>query len=108
MENKNNELNIELDEKVAEGTYSNLALISHSPTEFVIDFIRAMPGVPKAKVKSRVILTPSHAKRLINALQDNIDKFESTFGKIDNPGNDPFGGNGGNFPINYGGNTPEA
>lgn len=70
MENNNQEgqINIELDEKVAEGTYSNLAIINHSNTEFVLDFIALMPGVPKAKVKSRIILTPQHAKRLLKAL----------------------------------------
>ena len=74
MENNNQEgqINIELDEKVAEGTYSNLAIINHSNTEFVLDFISLMPGVPKAKVKSRIILTPQHAKRLLKALNENI------------------------------------
>ena len=73
MENNNQEgqINIELDEKVAEGTYSNLAIINHSNTEFVLDFISLMPGVPKAKVKSRIILTPQHAKRLLKALNEN-------------------------------------
>lgn len=87
MENSNpnpnpNEINIELGEDAAEGTYSNLAIITHSNSEFVVDFIRMMPGVPKAKVKSRIILTPQHAKRLMNALQDNLNKYESAFGKI--------------------------
>lgn len=88
-----NQLNIELPEDVAEGTYSNLAIISHSNAEFVIDFIRVMPGVPKAKVKSRVLITPQHAKRLMKALADNIHKYEQQFGAIDD--NDmpvmPFG-----------------
>ena len=77
-----NQLNIELPEDIAEGTYSNLAIISHSPQEFVIDFIRVMPGVPKAKVKSRVVLTPEHAKRLMKAMVDNVKKYESQFGTI--------------------------
>ncbi len=68
-----NQLNIELSEEIAEGIFSNLAIITHSNTEFVLDFIRIMPGVPKAKVKSRIILTPEHAKRLLHAFQDNID-----------------------------------
>jgi len=81
METKN-ELNIELSAEVAEGIYSNLAIISHSSSEFVIDFVRIMPGTPKANVKSRIILTPEHAKRLLFALQDNIGKFEQQNGKI--------------------------
>ena len=79
---QDNQLNVELSEEVAEGIYSNLAIITHSPSEFVVDFIKMMPGVPKAKVKSRIILTPQHAKRLMQALKDNIDKFESMNGKI--------------------------
>lgn len=83
MEEKNeNPLNIELSEEMAEGTYSNLAIITHSDSEFVLDFIRVMPGVPKARVKSRIILTPEHAKRLLTALEDNIDRFEVINGKI--------------------------
>ncbi len=84
-----NQLNIELSEEVAEGVYSNLAIISHSPSEFVLDFIRIMPNVPKAKVKSRIILTPQHAKRLLNALHDNIKKYEAQFGLIDEPDQPP-------------------
>ena len=76
------QLNIELNEEVAQGVYSNLAVITHSPAEFVVDFIRVMPGVPKAKVQSRIILTPQHAKRLMRALMDNISKYESQHGKI--------------------------
>ena len=79
---KKNELNIELSAEVAEGIYSNLAIISHSNSEFVVDFVRIMPGTPKANVKSRIILTPEHAKRLLFALQDNVSKFESANGKI--------------------------
>ena len=82
-----NQLNIELSAEVAEGTYSNLAIISHSSSEFVIDFIRMMPGTPKANVKSRIILTPEHAKRLLFALQDNISKYEQQHGKIKTPDN---------------------
>ncbi|MGI6074119.1 MAG: DUF3467 domain-containing protein [Fermentimonas sp.] len=80
--NKENEIQIELSEEIAQGTYSNLAVISHSTSEFVIDFVRIVPGMPKAKVKSRVILTPEHAKRLLLALEDNIKKFESVRGEI--------------------------
>jgi hypothetical protein len=85
MDNKNNpqgKINIELDEKEAQGTYSNLAIISHSPAEFIIDFTRIVPGVPKAKVLSRIITTPQHAKMLLKALQENIQKYESRFGEI--------------------------
>lgn len=81
MDNKN-ELSIELSAEVAEGIYSNLAIISHSTSEFVIDFVRIMPGTPKANVKSRIILTPEHAKRLLFALQDNVSKYEQHNGKI--------------------------
>ena len=76
------QINIELDEKVAEGIYSNLAIINHSPSEFVLDFVTIMPGVPKSKVKSRIILTPQHAKRLLAALKENIHRFEVTHGEI--------------------------
>ena len=86
-QNQENQLNIELSAEVAEGTYSNLAIISHSSSEFVIDFIRMMPGTPKANVKSRIILTPEHAKRLLFALQDNISKYEQQHGKIKTPDN---------------------
>jgi len=87
MENVNepNQLNIELSEDIAQGTYSNLAVISHSSSEFIVDFIRLMPGVPKAKVQSRIILTPEHAKRLLLALQENIAKYEMQFGSINKP-----------------------
>lgn len=78
MENNNstNEIQIELTEEMAQGTYSNLAIISHSTSEFILDFIRVVPGAPKAQVKSRIILTPDNAKRLLFALQDNLSKFE--------------------------------
>ncbi len=81
-ENNQQQLDIELSEEVAEGIYSNLAIITHSQSEFVIDFIKMMPGVPKARVKSRILLTPQHAKRLAKALVDNINKFEQLNGKI--------------------------
>lgn len=80
--NPENQIEIELTEEIAQGTYSNLAIISHSSSEFVLDFIRVVPGVPKAKVKSRIILTPDHAKRLLSALKDNIDKFEKLNGPV--------------------------
>ena len=89
MDQQDNQLNIQLSEEVAEGTYSNLAIISHSTSEFVVDFIRIMPGTPKANVKSRIILTPEHAKRLLFALQENVAKYEAQHGKIKIPDN-PF------------------
>ena len=101
-EKKKEGLNIELTEEVAEGIYSNLAIINHSPSEFVLDFIQMMPGVHKAKVKTRVILTPQHAKRLMKALTDNITKFESQHGEIKDI--DPSNG----IPMNFGGPTPMA
>ncbi len=76
------QINIELGEKEAEGIYSNLAIITHSPAEFVIDFTRVVPGVPKARVLSRIITTPQHAKMLLRALKENVDKFEARFGEI--------------------------
>ena len=79
---KKNSINLELDETLAQGTYSNLALINHSVSEFVVDFINVMPGVPKAKVKSRIILTPQHAKRFSKALNENILRFEKSNGEI--------------------------
>lgn len=83
------QLNIELPEELAEGVYSNLAIISHSASEFVIDYVRIMPNVPKAKVKSRVVMTPPHAKRLLRALAENVKKFEAQFGQIQEQQN-PF------------------
>ncbi len=102
-DNKNNphQLNIELNEQVAEGTYANLAIVAHSGAEFVVDFVRVMPGVPKAKVVSRIIMTPYHAKRLVQALQENIAKFEKAFGPIDGPNTVPF-------PPTFGGPTGMA
>ena len=95
-------LNIELSEEIAEGNYSNLAIINHSPSEFVVDFIQMMPGVPKAKVKSRIILTPQHAKRLMKALNENVLKFEDQHGEIQDL--DPSKG----VPINFGGPAAQA
>ena len=80
--NKKGQINIELDEKVAQGIYSNLAIINHSQSEFVVDFISIMPGVPKSKVKSRIVLTPQHAKRFLKALSDNVKRFENAHGEI--------------------------
>jgi hypothetical protein len=97
-----NQINIELSEEVAEGIYSNLAMIAHSNSEFVIDFIRLMPGVPKAKVKSRIVITPEHAKRFLMALKDNIDKYENAFGPIKRTDDLP------KFPMNFGGTMGEA
>jgi len=81
-EQQQNQLNIEISEEVAEGQYANLAIITHSHAEFVIDFVNVMPGTPKSKGKSRIILTPQHAKRLLNAIADNIQKFEDANGPI--------------------------
>jgi hypothetical protein len=97
-----NQINIELSEEIAEGVYANLAMIAHSNSEFVIDFIRLMPGVPKAKVKSRIVITPEHAKRLLAALNDNIQKYEEVFGEIKNNGDMP------KYPFNFGGRMGEA
>ncbi len=77
------QINIELSEEVAEGVYANLVMIAHSSEEFILDFIRVMPGVPKARVKSRIVVTPSHAKRLLHALAENIERFERAHGDID-------------------------
>ena len=101
-ENTEPQLNIELSEEIAEGTFSNLAIITHSNAEFVVDFIRVMPGLLKAKVKSRIILTPEHAKQFLRALQDNVEKFESINGRIKTH-NEPPG-----FPMNFGGPTAQA
>jgi hypothetical protein len=87
------QINIELSEEVAEGTYANLAIITHSQAEFIVDFVNMMPGVPKARVKSRIIMTPQHTKRLFRALKENIMKFEAMHGEIvvsDDMGMMPF------------------
>lgn len=104
-EKNQNQINIELNEDVADGVYSNLAIITHSPAEFVIDFVRVMPGMPKAKVKSRIVLTPQHAKRLLRALADNIEKYEAVHGLI----SDAKSHEGGpSFPMGFGGPTAQA
>ena len=100
--NPDSQINIELSEEIAEGTYSNLAIITHSSSEFVIDFVRLMPGVPKGKVKSRIILTPEHAKRLVMALSDNIEKFEDLNGEI------IVSEQKTGLPLNFGGPTAQA
>ena len=96
MENEknNNQLQIELKEEVAQGTYANLAIITHSSSEFIVDFVRVMPGLPKAGVQSRIVLTPEHAKRLMYALQENVAKYERNFGPIRMP-EEMNGGNNG-------------
>jgi Protein of unknown function (DUF3467) len=93
------QLNIELPEDIAEGVYANLAIISHSNAEFVLDFVRVMPNMPQAKVKSRVVITPEHAKRLLGALADNVRRYEQAFGVIKDNDAPPF-------PMNF--NTPTA
>ena len=92
-------VNIEISEETAEGIYSNLAIISHSHSEFVVDFVRLVPNVPKAKVKARIILTPDHAKRLMRALADNVKRYEAQFGAIDEQEQPAF-------PLNF--STPKA
>ena len=85
MENQNpnqKQINIEISPDMAGGTYSNLAVITHSQSEFIVDFVQMMPGIPKPKVASRIVMTPEHAKRLLMALRDNIAKFESENGEI--------------------------
>jgi len=96
-----NQLNIEISEEIAEGVYANLAIITHSHAEFVVDFVNVMPGTPKSKVKSRIILTPQHAKRFMKAMQDNIAKFESVNGPIKDL--DEM-----QLPVNFGGPTAQA
>lgn len=101
MENKENKMNIDLPEEVADGVYSNLAIITHSPSEIVADFVQVMPGLPKAKVRSRVIMTPQNAKRLLMALEDNINRYEAAFGQISTDDrNTP--------PMNFGTPSTEA
>jgi hypothetical protein len=85
MENEENQMNIELSEDIALGVYSNLAVITHSPAEVVCDFIQLMPGMPKGKVRSRVLMTPQNAKRFMQALSDNIAKYEQQFGALEEP-----------------------
>lgn len=95
------QLNIELTEEVGDGTYANLAIITHSFAEFVIDFVNVMPNMPKSKVKSRVVMTPQHAKRLMRALVDNVKRFEAQHGQIKD-------GESLNMPFNFGGPTAQA
>lgn len=99
---KEQKLTVDIDQETAEGTYANLAMITHSDAEFIMDFINRMPGAPKARVKSRIVLTPQHAKRIALALQDNIRKYEAQFGAIEIRGKAPA------IPMNYGGITGEA
>jgi hypothetical protein len=99
---KKQQINIEIPEDVAEGIYSNLAIITHSNSEFVVDFIKVMPGVLNAKVKARILLTPQHAKRLLRALSDNLKKYEAQHGEIA----DTDGMTG--IPMNFGGPTAQA
>ncbi len=95
QDKKQKQINIELDEKTAEGIYSNLAIINHSVSEFVVDFISMMPGAPKAKVKSRIVLTPQHAKKFLKALSDNVNRFEKAHGNIKDYEQPPI-------PLNFG------
>ena len=106
MEDKNqpqqpNQLNIEISEEFAEGSYANLAIITHSHAEFVIDFVNVMPGTPKSKVKSRIIFTPQHAKRFMKAMTENISRFESVNGSIQDLEEIQL-------PFNFGGPTAQA
>lgn len=96
-----NQLNIEISEEVSEGQYANLAIITHSHAEFVVDFVNVMPGTPKSKVKSRIILTPSHAKRFMKAMIENVKKFEATNGPIQDL-------EAVELPMNFGGPTAQA
>ena len=98
---KDGQINVELSEEMAEGIYSNLAIVNHSPTEFVLDFIQVMPGVPKAKVKSRVLLTPQHTKRVLKALQENVARYETLHGVIKDIDQAAV-------PLNFGGPTGQA
>jgi hypothetical protein len=102
MEQNENQLNIELSEEIAEGVYSNLAIITHSQAEFVTDFIQMMPGMPKAKVRSRVVMSPQSAKRLMRALIENVQKYEQSHGMIVDNDNSPFP------PMNFSGTKNQA
>ena len=88
-DNQNNQLQIELPQEVAQGEYANFAIITHSSSDFIVDFARVLPGLTKAQVKSRVILAPEHAKRLLGALQENIVRYEREFGPIKIPNQEP-------------------
>ncbi len=96
-----NQINIEISEEMAEGVYANLAVITHSHAEFVVDFVNVMPGTPKSKVKSRIILTPQHAKRFMKAIIENIQRFEQMHGKIKDLEEVQV-------PFNFGGPTAQA
>ncbi|MCE2676368.1 MAG: DUF3467 domain-containing protein [Sediminibacterium sp.] len=100
-QNPNQPLNIEISEEIAEGSYANLAIITHSNAEFVVDFVNVMPGTPKSKVKSRVILTPMHAKRFMKALVENVERYEAANGTIADML--PV-----EIPMNFGGPTAQA
>ena len=100
-EKKENQVNVELTDDMANGVYSNLSIITHSPSEFVADFVQMMPGVPKGKVRSRVIMTPQNAKRLLEALKENVSKYEQNHGAIDS-------GNMAMPPMNFGTPTTQA
>jgi hypothetical protein len=102
MEKNENQLNIELSEEIAEGVYSNLAIITHSQSEFVTDFVQMMPGMPKAKVRSRVVMSPQNAKRLMRALIENVQKYEQVNGVIVDTDPTPFP------PMNFGGPANQA
>ena len=96
-----NQLNIEISEEMSEGTYANLAVITHSHAEFVIDFVNVMPGTPKSKVKSRIIFTPMHAKRFMKALAENVGRYEAAHGNIQDMEQIEI-------PFNFGGPTAQA
>ena len=96
-----NQLNIEISEEIAEGEYANLAIITHSHAEFVVDFVNVMPGTPKSRVKSRIILTPQHAKRVMRSITENIQKYESINGAIKDLEEVQL-------PLNFGGPTAQA
>jgi ribonuclease BN (tRNA processing enzyme) len=97
----NNQINIEISEEIAEGAYANLAIITHSHAEFIMDFVNVMPGTPKSKVKSRIIFTPMHAKRFMRAMIDNIEKYEAVHGIIKDIEQVEI-------PLNFGGPTAQA
>lgn len=99
--NQSNQINIEISDETAEGEYANLAIITHSHAEFVIDFVNVMPGTPKSKVKSRIILTPFHAKRFMKAMADNVKKFEAANGVIQDMESVEI-------PFNFGGPAAQA
>lgn len=98
---QNNQINIEISEEVSEGNYANLAIITHSHAEFVVDFVNVMPGTPKSKVKSRIILTPFHAKRFMKAMVENVKKFEAANGVIQDM-------EAVEIPFTFGGPTAQA